>query len=509
MLTSFLGTLGPQLDRLAKAWLANRATWIGLWEGDRPLALWPPAALPQSPSLRVPIQLDNRVLGELRVGGVSDPASQLRLEADAAWIAHLAALENEMDSMAEALGESQDQQLALYELTRATSGLLDVERILAVMARQSARLVKATGSFAVLAEPDADRAVVVQHPGATLDDALALQLSQDLQATGREQLINSSDLPDSPIEGDASLFLTPLPLREQEKTLATLGLWLDRPAASLSPDLKLARAIVEQAGAALEIALLHQEILAQARLQTEMELAQEVQLRLLPQAVPQVMGLDLFADSQPAYQVGGDFYDFLSQPGQPFTFTIGDVSGKGMAAALLMATTQSALRSATRFLADPQPETVMAHVNEHLYDDLSEVGMFVTTFVGQFDRERRQLLYANAGHSPVIYCPPDGPARLLEADGTAVGVLPMSLCQNQTVDLPPGYVLVAATDGFSEARDGEGQMFGYERLLRLVENLSHEPATEIGRGLFAALARFRKGQAQDDDESLVVAKGIP
>jgi sigma-B regulation protein RsbU (phosphoserine phosphatase) len=249
-----------------------------------------------------------------------------------------------------------------------------------------------------------------------------------------------------------------------------------------------------------------------------MELAQRVQLRLLPQEIPRIAGLDVHARSRPALQVGGDFYDFITD-GRHFTFTVGDVSGKGMPAALLMAMTRTALRSKSRFMTKASPAAIMERANVDLYDDFTEVGMFATTFVGQYLAQERRMIYANAGHSPVMYCPAGGPVRLLEADGPALGVLPTSLCETQSLALGPGDLLIVATDGLNEANSPDGELFGYDRLLGLVEALADRPAAEIATGLYAAVEQHGSGQSpepgatfpaahQDDDQTLVVIKGV-
>jgi sigma-B regulation protein RsbU (phosphoserine phosphatase) len=239
-----------------------------------------------------------------------------------------------------------------------------------------------------------------------------------------------------------------------------------------------------------------------------MQLAQSVQLNLLPQRPPGVMGLDLWAASHPASTVGGDFYDFILRPDQSLTFTVGDVSGKGMPAALLMAMTRTVIRNKAKSVPSPTPEVVMGLSNEELYHDFTEVSMFATVFVGQYEPDSRELLYANAGHSPVIYCPAGGAARLLRADGTAMGILPKSMSADQRLLLEPGDVLVVGTDGLSEAHNAHDEMFGYDRLLEVVESLAVRPAQAIADGLYQTVNNFSAGQPQDDDQTLVVLKGV-
>ena len=162
---------------------------------------------------------------------------------------------------------------------------------------------------------------------------------------------------------------------------------------------------------------------------------------------------------------------------------MGDISGKGVPAALLMAMTRTVIRTKTNVESLPSSQVILSRTNEELYDDFTELSMFATVFVGQYDPVSRQLLYANAGHSPVIYCPAGGKARLLQADGTPVGVLPTSLSEDQYLNFSPGDVLVVATDGFSEARNADGKEFGYDELTALVQSLVNLPARILAEKL--------------------------
>jgi sigma-B regulation protein RsbU (phosphoserine phosphatase) len=290
--------------------------------------------------------------------------------------------------------------------------------------------------------------------------------------------------------------------------MAGLGLINKLGAGFAAPNIKLARAIVEHASAHIEHVLLHLDAVEQTRLQTEVDLARRVQLRLLPQQLPKVDKLDIYACSRPALQVGGDFYDFVAQPDRPFLFSVADVTGKGMAAALLMTMTRTAIHSKASFMPKPTPEIVMKNSTEDLYEDFIQVGMFATAFIGQYQPHSQKLLYANAGHSPVIYRPAGGSARMLEADSTPIGVLRVSLCKNHQVALGPGDLLIVATDGFSEARNPHHEMFGYERLLELTDRSAERSAHAIADVLFEAVDRFGVGRPQDDDQTLVVIKGV-
>jgi len=249
------------------------------------------------------------------------------------------------------------------------------------------------------------------------------------------------------------------------------------------------------------------ELISQAQLKSEIDMAAHIQLQLLPQKFPQLDDLDIFARSCPATQVGGDFYDFSSPNSHPFVFAVGDVSGKGLPAALFMVMTRIMLHATAHSLSTSDASAIVARVNEDLYDDFTEVGMFATMFVGTYDSTTQQLSYANAGHSPIVYCPTTGPLVFLEADAPGIGVLPTSLCKNHTLPFHTNDVLIVGTDGLVECSNLEGEMFGYDRMLFAVKSLSHLSSDQIGSELLKIIAKFAEGLCQFDDQTLVVIKG--
>jgi sigma-B regulation protein RsbU (phosphoserine phosphatase) len=505
--TSILATVvaarHAQFAALANAWLAMGATGFAIWQDGQPLAVWPDTSAEHTPSLTAPITLNTATIGELRVYGLAGAGYEVRLKVDASLAGHLVGLEHELESMTSELIDLQDQQLALYDLNQSTRSHLDLDQMLPRIVQEAARLVKADGAFLVLSEAGTSPKIA-QFPPGLMDEVV--DFFQTLQITGRDLVLNKESAAVRFPPAIRNLLFTPIMIRESLSVGMAL---LNKTDGEFNaPDYKLARAIADQAGAQIENVLLYQETLEQAKLKTELDLAARIQLRLLPQKLPRVAGLDLAAASRPALQVGGDFYDLIKQPAQPFVFVVGDVSGKGMSAALLMAMSRTVIRSRAHALGRRLPDELMNCVNEDLYDDFTDVGMFATAFIAQYNHELRELTFVNAGHSPVIYCSAEGDAELLQADGTAIGVLPISLCENQVRAIQPGDLLIVATDGFSEARNGTGELFGYDRLLRLTEALRDRPAQEIADAFFSAVERFAAGHPQDDDQTLVVVKGV-
>ncbi|HMQ32686.1 MAG TPA: SpoIIE family protein phosphatase [Chloroflexaceae bacterium] len=503
MLVALLSSQYARFATLAEAWLAMGATAFGVCQDGRPLVYWPAGHRLAKPSLIAPIMRGDQEVGDIRVAGLNGITFDQRLRADANMIGYMLQLEEELQLMTADLVTSQDQQLALYRLTQSMRHHVSVEETLDAVATEAIRMTKAQGGYTMFVPTSAQEPLLVQQPIALLPPDHAWRLYWQAQASERE--INLSDV-DAELADRGICNLLHVPIWVRGSVMAGLGL-VNRSVGFGTPDIKLAKAIADQASAQIERMLLYQEMFDQTKLRTEMELARRVQLDLLPMTLPTVPGLDIYANSRPAYQVGGDFYDFIVQDGRPFIFSIGDVTGKGLSAALLMTMTRTAIHSKAQFMPYPTPEAVMRQSNEDLYNDFTRVGVFATAFVGQYEAGSGTLLYANAGHAPVIYRPRDGEAVLLRADSTAIGILPVSHCRNQRLRIGPDDLLVVATDGFTDVRDSDEDILGVDRLIEIVETLHEKSAQEIAVTLFEETDRFGQGRQQDDDQTLVVIKG--
>jgi phosphoserine phosphatase RsbU/P len=242
------------------------------------------------------------------------------------------------------------------------------------------------------------------------------------------------------------------------------------------------------------------------QLQLEMDLARQVQLSLLPKGALAYPGLDLSYFFQPASYVGGDFYDLVIGPDQLLTFFIGDVSGKGMPAAMLMTMTRFILRAEADSPAVPTPEVILQKANAKLLADFIRAGMFVTVFVGQYHPVSKELVFANAGHSAAIFHPVNGRPRLLKADGTALGIQEKSFSENHRLSLAAGDLFVATTDGVYESRNPNSKRFGMYRLLKQLQRLRGKSAAEIADALVQAVQQFSECEPQVDDQTILVVR---
>lgn len=241
------------------------------------------------------------------------------------------------------------------------------------------------------------------------------------------------------------------------------------------------------------------QVAGQERLKRELEIAAEVQAGLLPAKIPTLPGIELAALSRPALEVGGDFYDVIRVDENRLGILIGDVSGKGVPAALLMAMTLVIFRSIAR--GNDSAASVMAKANELIYLNRPSSKMFVTAFYAIYDARDQSLCYANAGN-PF----PVGSVGRLEAKGVSLGVMPRMAYEEQTLTLNAGEMLVMYSDGAEDAMNSSQEQFGEERVEQIVsQNLSLSPE-EIQSRLLREINDFTGDATPFDDITLVTLK---
>ncbi|RMG96720.1 MAG: GAF domain-containing protein, partial [Chloroflexi bacterium] len=384
-----------KFETIAQAWLASGASSFSISEYGQELASWSrgrPAL--NEPKIKAPIRCLDLTVGELSVTGsrVRDPHIRNQLAAEAEFLAHVLMVEGELEAMTAELVSMQDQLLALYDIAIATRAQVNVVEIVKALTQAVARLLRVEGAFMMLAHPQ-HKLFVDQFPENRLPEASLKQVYRQVVEMKHYIISNGYDV-HKPLPAGVQKIIA-CPLRIQGEICAVLGVYNKLDDDFISPDLKLVQIVAQQAEAHIENALLVEENLKQARLQAEMKLAHQVQAQLLPSVPPSVSGLDIYASSIPALEVGGDFFDFVAQPEKPFLFVLGDVSGKGMAAAMLMAVTRTVIRSSARLLPEPTPARLLGRICEDLYADMTDVGMFTTAFIGSYDVVLRRLVYAN------------------------------------------------------------------------------------------------------------------
>ena len=241
---------------------------------------------------------------------------------------------------------------------------------------------------------------------------------------------------------------------------------------------------------------------AERRNARELEIAKEVQARLFPQTLPAMRTLGYAGLCIQARQVGGDYFDFLSLGNERLGMVVGDISGKGIAAALLMANLQANLRS--QLAAIDQPQRLLRSVNQLFHDNTIE-SAYATLFFGEYDDATRVLRYANCGHLPAMLLRSDGSLEWLESTCTVIGLFSGWECAIEERQLRRGDTLVLYTDGVTEAFDEQGEEFGEHRLIDAVRR-NENPSADIALKAVADEVRAFAPQEQHDDITLIVAK---
>jgi sigma-B regulation protein RsbU (phosphoserine phosphatase) len=308
------------------------------------------------------------------------------------------------------------------------------------------------------------------------------------------------------LDGLHAEVLLPVPGRQRLMGVMALGPKKSEAAYSRS-DLRLLQTVASQTGLALEVNQLVQSLAHEAaqreRTQREIEIAREVQERLFPQDVPSLPNASLAGYCRPAQGVGGDYYDMLLLRDERVGIAIGDVSGKGISAALLMASLRASLRGLT-VASHTDFACLMEQMNGLVYE-ASAQNRYATFFFGAFDPKTRELECVNAGHNPPLIVRGEQVIRI-EASGPVVGLLPRAQYTEQRIELKPGDLLLLYTDGISEAMTAREEEWGEERMISAARVAADGPAAQILESIMQAADRFTAGAPQHDDMTLLVLK---
>ena len=271
----------------------------------------------------------------------------------------------------------------------------------------------------------------------------------------------------------------------------------------LTSDRRTLSLFANQAALALENARLHLQALEKERLEREMHLAAEIQHQILPKGAPAVPGYELTGWYRPARQVGGDYYDLFRREDGRVGLVLGDVSGKGMPAALMVST----LHSALRLLLDQTgfgPE-MLERLNRHIGES-SASNKFITMMLAELNPETGVLHYMNAGHNPAVLLRASGAVEELKAGGVPLGLLPAAHFQSRAVTLEPGDLLCIYSDGITEASDPEDEEFGMDGLIELLRAERGRPLADLIEAIPHAVGEFSQGLPQGDDQTLVLLR---
>ena len=330
------------------------------------------------------------------------------------------------------------------------------------------------------------------------------------QAPSSTPIFNSRNDGRTPDPQSPELLL-PLPGRTQ--LLGAMALGPKRSEEPYTPtDLRLLESVGVQTGLGLELSEAAASLAAAAvervHIAREMEVAREVQERLFPQRLPVIAGIDLAGACRTVFGVGGDYYDAMEIGEGCLGLAVGDVSGKGISAALLMASLRACLHTMTRTTSGELID-LMAHMNRLIYE-ASAVNRYATFFFGIVDPAAHKFHYVNAGHNPPVLLreAASGSYEWLRLDcgGPVIGLLPESSYEQGSLLLRPGDLLLAYTDGISEAMNSADDEWGEEAMILAAQQASNGTAEDIVKAVFAAADIFAGGASQHDDMTVLVMK---
>ncbi|MEX0599994.1 MAG: GAF domain-containing SpoIIE family protein phosphatase [Rhodothermales bacterium] len=304
-------------------------------------------------------------------------------------------------------------------------------------------------------------------------------------------------------EGIHSLLAAPL-VRDGS-AIGALSVFTATPHVFSLDERRMFKTIANQASVAISLAQLYQEKLELQQIEHELEIAADIQRKLMPSQAPSIPGYDIGGAYRPCYEIGGDFYDFISLPENNVGIALGDVSGKGIPASLLMATVRTALRVQAENIFSMRD--VIGKVNRAVYED-TRPDEFVTLFYGVLDAGANVFTYVNAGHNAAILLRGKQVIRL-EPGGPPIGILPDLLAGQEVFNLKPGDVLAVFTDGYPDAEGPDGMPFGDDRIIASLNAHRDLPAEEMIKKLESRVKSFLSVSTDfSDDRSIVIVKAL-
>ena len=298
-----------------------------------------------------------------------------------------------------------------------------------------------------------------------------------------------------------------IPLRTADGTVIGAFQALNKPGGFSDSDVALLGLAASYSAAAIETHKLRREVESARLILRELAIARDVQAALLPQCTPDLQGLDCAVFFRPAEFVGGDYYDFVETPDGALFFTLGDVSGKGIPAAVFMASIQASLR--ILLVRGPESLTgVISDLNNSVYAS-SHSGRYSTLFCGWIDPRTRRLLYVNAGQcTPIVvrHRGRDVTVERLDVGGTPPGLLPVAQYEEGSTVLEKGDVLVCFSDGISEATNSSDELWHESEVEKLLRTASGATAREMTERIVHAADAFAGDAEQADDMTVVTLR---
>jgi sigma-B regulation protein RsbU (phosphoserine phosphatase) len=400
----------------------------------------------------------------------------------------------------------------LLEAEKSLSSTLDLSQLLELILDSLRKVVRydAVAIYLIDAEKGEIEHIKARGFDAALEPDLHLKIGEGLAgwAAKKHTSLIVPDVKKDPryiqarVETRSEMVV---PISSQERIIGVFNLESNRPNAYHQDDLELAEAFASLAAVSLERARQYEEVLGKRKLEEEISIAKRIQQSFLPRRKPQLSGFDISGVNLPSEQVGGDYYDFIPIIENQMGIAIADVSGKGIPAALIMASYRASLIAEIR--NNYAIRSIMFKVNNLLYES-TEPENYVTALYGVLDTKNHIFTFSNAGHNPPILRHANGEMEELTQGGVALGVFENSKYEERPLGLTEGDIMVFYTDGVTEAENRQEEEFGIERLKQVIENSCQLSARTIRDGIHGAVRDFTDGLPQSDDITLIVVKAL-
>jgi phosphoserine phosphatase RsbU/P len=400
----------------------------------------------------------------------------------------------------------------LNDLARAIGASLNTQEIIQTIVRRSLRASNAQQGVITLVEEQSNQSMkTLVRTMVSSSEQEQFHFSQALLGwmhLNKKPLVINDPRTDERFRGipwDESVHsLIAVPMMAKSELRGVLTVYNKKEGKPFTEDdQRLLAIIAGQSSQVVENARLYEKEKTLTKMQEELRFAARIQNELLPKSAPIIPGYELAGRSIPAQEVGGDYYDFIPIDDNHLAFCLGDVTGKGLPASLLMANLQATLRGQT--LTTASPRTCLIRSNQLLFQSTSPE-KFATLFYAILDTQNHQIHFSNAGHENPYLCSSHTGNKRLKTGGIPLGMLPEFGFEEESVPLEEDSTLVIYSDGVTEAMNAEEEQFGDDRIAAVLDEHKHAPASEIIDHLVAAVKKHAAGHPQSDDITVVVMR---
>jgi len=402
----------------------------------------------------------------------------------------------------------------LNELARSIGASLDSQQVMQTIIHRSLHAIHAEQGVITLVDkgPGTETTTLVRTQVSTSEQP-QFHLAQALVGwmyLNKKPLLLSDPQRDERFRGthfDESIrCLLCVPMMVKSELIGVLTIYNKKASGGFTEDdQRLLAIIAAQSAQVVENARLSEEERVLQKMKAELRLAAQIQLDLLPKDCPRLSGYDIAAKTIPAEQVGGDYFDFVCSHQDRLVLCLGDVSGKGLPAALLMANLQATLRG--QAMLTPVPRECLLRANRLLYNATSPE-KFATLFYAVLEPDSGRFCYSNAGHERPVLLKKNQEVRFLGTGGLPLGMLEDWAYEDECEHLHPGDVMVIYSDGIGETVGASGEQFGPERALEIIKSSAQLSAGELVETILSAVRKYAANPTQSDDMTLVVVKRL-